>query len=156
MDPLELAALPARPESEFEWEDLLVRLELMPRALKVQMENAGAATDAHSLAEHVRLEAFVNDRLERAATGEAAAAPAPDSVRPEVGDPAEEVDRFVRLRSRNFAMLQRRGINVWDWSVEVDGSTRATVFQLLTLLARRDVELLGRLRTRRAPARSEC
>ena len=33
MDALELAALPDRPDSEFEWEDLLLRLELMPRAM---------------------------------------------------------------------------------------------------------------------------
>ena len=43
MTPDDLLKLPARPESEVEWEDLLVRLELMPKALRVELEHPGRA-----------------------------------------------------------------------------------------------------------------
>src|SRR5690606_27431838 len=58
----------------------------------------------------------------------------------------DNLARFVRLRVRNFAMVQRRGIDVWDWSAKLDDGRRATAYQLLGYLAAGDVETLAALR----------
>ena len=69
------------------------------------------------------------------------------------GPPAEQ---FVRTRSRNFAMVQRRGIEVWDWGAAAGTVTRASVFQVLTRLAQSDVEALARLRATRIQGSPVC
>lgn len=156
----DLIMLPRRPDSEFEWEDLLLRIELMPRALNVELENAGGRCPPGMLADLVDRESLVHHHLERAASGASSDGTGDLPIigeAPQVGmSIADCVDRFVRLRNRNFAMLQRRGINVWDWTVEVEPSVPATVFQLLSLLVRRDVEFLGRLRNERSTASPAC
>ncbi|HEX5726048.1 MAG TPA: hypothetical protein VFX98_11320, partial [Longimicrobiaceae bacterium] len=40
------ASLPARPPSAAEWEELLVRLEIAPRAARLALEDAGARAGA--------------------------------------------------------------------------------------------------------------
>jgi hypothetical protein len=56
------------------------------------------------------------------------------------------VRRFERLRTRNFAMVQRRGIEVWEWRLETGDHTRPTVYQLLAYLAEGDIESLAKIR----------
>ena len=58
------------------------------------------------------------------------------------------------MRARNFAMVQRRGVDVWEWAGELDG-VRVTVYQLLSWLMRRDAEALAALRSP-APAVGAC
>ena len=67
---------------------------------------------------------------------------APGEEMQEDDDPLGRVRRFAGLRARTFAMVQRRGLDVWDWRVEGDG----TVYQLLRWLAEHDASLLTRLR----------
>lgn len=144
----ELLALPARPPSEVEWEDLLLRVEVMPKVLRVHLERIESGhRDAALLTllnELVRRELFVRDFLESAATG---TSDRPPGEEPQLSaNHMDAVDRFVRLRTRNFAMVQRRGLEVWDWQQKIGATMHATVFQLLTRLASEDVELLAALR----------
>jgi hypothetical protein len=143
MAPEELALLPARPPAVAEWEDLLVRLEIMPRALRGTLEDSRRDEDAlrETLEELLDRELRVGRWLERAAFGDAESAPA--------GAAAPDVrwleDRFAAARARNFAMVQRRGVDVWAWAGELDG-TRVTVYQLLSGLMRADAAALAALR----------
>jgi hypothetical protein len=52
---------------------------------------------------------------------------------------------FASRRARNFAMLQRRGINVWDWRAEVDGEP-VSMYQLVSAVVDADGERLARVR----------
>jgi hypothetical protein len=148
--------LPARPDHVAEWEDLLVRLELMPRAVRVALDERDIdPSRVHSvLDELLKRESWVGKALEAAALT-AAGLPlnAPDDPgRGDVEYPQvvfrqeDALERFVRLRNRNFAMVQRRGITVWDWEAPVGAEGRATVYQLLSVLARGDVRALAILR----------
>jgi hypothetical protein len=149
-----IAALPALPPSIAEWEDLLVRVELMPRALRSTLEGApgGPAVDG-LLREMVEREARFGRWLQRladAAAGvpaaEAAAAALPAAAA------ADLPERFGRLRARTFAMVQRRGLEVWRWAGELEGYGAPTVFQALTLLVHEDVRALAALRAARGGA----
>ncbi|MQA90656.1 MAG: hypothetical protein GEU90_10535 [Gemmatimonas sp.] len=144
MNPDSVLCYSPRPESEVEWEDLLVRLEVMPRALSLLLEDrdstGGQSTDLlESLLEAELFTCFF--------LAQAASLP----VTP-VGDPAnrspatDSVDRFVRLRARNFAIVQRRGIDVWLWKAEVGDGVSATVYQVLRALAERDSTVLAGVR----------
>ncbi len=143
-----LLSYPPRPESEFEWEDLLVRIEVMPRALGVAIEEVGDMdpTMEAILAELVNREEIAQGLLE----GAAAAAEGWDAPLSEASQVVilqeDNLARFVRLRVRNFAMVQRRGINVWDWAARLGDGRRATVYQLFGYLAAGDVETLAALR----------
>lgn len=178
----ELRNHPELPESEFEWEDLLLRLEVMSRALRVEMENAVPEKAQPILLELADREAVAQRLLEEVAGvgqdpqegsgtggsqgGRAAHAEAgvpPLSAVDETGYTSSVeasgsalVDRFVRLRSRNFAMLQRRGIEVWKWRIPSGLAAGVTVFQLLSLVVRGDVEILGRLRQVRTSQVEPC
>lgn len=159
-----LDEFPQRPESEFEWEDLLLRLEIMPRALRVELERAKKEEAPAILAVLTEREETVQRLLEAVAVaGVAPGEPgipsgAEASVSASGAGPADgsEVERFVRLRGRNFAMLQRRGIDVWNWKVRIGAAGEATVFQLLSFLAHEDVETLARLRQARRPVVDTC
>jgi hypothetical protein len=142
----EIARLPALPEAVAEWEDLLVRLEIMPRAVYGALEEPGASDDdrAAALAELLDRERKVGRWLEEAAFGSAESAATPDAPG---ADPRWLADRFAAVRARNFAMLQRRGVDVWAWAGNFDG-TRVTVYQLLAGLLRCDAAVLAALRQR--------
>jgi hypothetical protein len=147
MLPDRLWELPARPESEVEWEDLLVRLELMPRALRFELEQLGSSEESRQLVVALlERERRIETLLERAATTAENEAGSP---RRTAGD-GSLVEQFVRTRSRNFAMVQRRGIEVWDWSVDIQPEGHVSVYQLLTFLVHSDVETLARFRTTRS------
>lgn len=148
---VELARYAERPGSVGEWEDLLVRLEIVPRVARNAVEDVRDADAARRvLDEAVDREREAGRLLEAAAGiggGEGGAAA------PEDDDPLGRVRRFAGLRARTFAMVQRRGLEVWDWRVEGDG----TVYQLLRWLAEQDADLLARLRAATAaPTGARC
>ncbi len=142
---------PARPPSEVEWEELLVRLEVTPRALRLAVEDAGGDTPelraalAGIVAHEEWLAKLLDDLRERrpgsAFAGPGAAAEAP-------AEPAARLAAtFARLRDRNFAQVQRRGLGVWEWASSVDGRP-VTAYQVLQWTARMDGEMLAALRAR--------
>lgn len=140
----ELGGFPHQPPSVAEWEDLLVRVEIAPRVVRNLLEerDAGAPT-RRILQEAVRREAAVGRILETAAGGGEVASPAATSF----PDDAEGLAlRFASLRARTFAMLQRRGLEVWGWEARLEDGGRATVFQLLGWLVGRDAATLAELR----------
>jgi hypothetical protein len=145
------SSFPARPPSEVEWEDLLVRLEITPRALRLAVEDAGGDTPklrgilAGIVAHEERLAELLDHLRQRrdlpghAFVGLGAIAEAP--AQPAAGLAAA----FTRLRDRNFAQVQRRGLEVWDWASSLDGHP-VTAYQVLQWTARMDGELLAALR----------
>ena len=145
--------LPARPPSEVEWEDLLLRMELMARALRSTVEDADLSRVRDELGALVEREERVREWLERHALDPASRRGTENAanLRDETTwGSAELVERAVSLRARNFAMVQRRGLGVWEWSgdLDVDGgrSLTVTAFQLLGWLVGEDVRTLAALR----------
>ena len=142
----EIAGLPARPPSIAEWEDLLVRLEIMPRALAGTLEGVDPEPGVREIVRGlVERERWAGRWLEAVAVG----------VREDaVGSPAASraddlrwlADRFASLRARSFAMVQRRGVEVWAWEGELADGARASVYQVLTALLRSDGAGLAALR----------
>ena len=136
----------ARPPSEVEWEDLLLRLDIMPRALRVAIEDAPAdAAVAEALEDAVESEVRIQEELDAMARG----VDAPASVVVDLRDPSPGglLAQFTRLRTRTFAMVQRRGLNVWDWTSRGAGPfDGATAYQLLQAAAQADGELLAAIR----------
>jgi hypothetical protein len=47
---------------------------------------------------------------------------------------------------RNFVMVQRRGLNVWDWTVRGGPFHGATAYQLFQFAAQSDGALLAAIR----------
>jgi hypothetical protein len=145
-----IAGLPVRPPSEVEWEDLLLRLELMTRALRNTAEHRDLAAALPLLRGMVAREARVGAWLEGHAlrangdVGMKNAAKRGDETTWE--DPAAAVERIVSLRSRNFAMVQRRGLGVWDWRSDFEGEGPVSAYQLLFWLMSQDVSSLALLR----------
>lgn len=146
MDARHVATLPARPDGLPEWEDLLVRYEIMARALRVTLEEVERqpAAAAETLRRIVRDEAEFADWLLRArGNGERDRPPA---IPADEADPIALADRFTSLRARNFAMLQRRGVDVWEWSGPLDGAGTVTAHQLVSALVGSDAAALAELR----------
>ncbi|HLM66422.1 MAG TPA: hypothetical protein VK358_02795, partial [Longimicrobium sp.] len=89
---------PARPPSEVEWEDLLVRVEIAPRALRIAVEDAPG--DQPEVADVLRwavlAEAVLQDTLEAIIDGRAPR----DGMGIEgfPGDPAALLAEYQRLR----------------------------------------------------------
>ena len=55
--------------------------------------------------------------------------------------------QFTRLRARTFALVQRRGLNVWEWTSRGRGPFQgATAYQFLQAVASSDGELLAAVR----------
>lgn len=138
--------LPARPPSEVEWEDLLVRVEIAPRALRVAVEDAPGdrpevtAVLRRGVQGEMALQALLEAILEGREAGEA---PGAEGL---PADPAALLDEYIRLRMRSFVMVQRRGLNVWDWTVRGGPYDGATAYQLFQAAARMDGRLLAALR----------
>lgn len=137
---------PARPPSEVEWEDLLVRVEIAPRALRIAVEEARADDELLSRALQIgllfetllqrALEAIIDERVMEDGFG----------MEFVPGDPAALVAEYGRLRYRSFLMVQRRGLNVWDWTVRGGTWDGATAYQLFQAAAERDGALLAIVR----------
>lgn len=152
MSMTEVRTLPLRPDSEVEWEDLLLRLEIVPRVARNEVDEvADAARAAALLREAIERETRVARWLERAAGMEPAAEIPDEAQTVATQDPIALVHRFASLRARTFAMVQRRGLEVWAWSAPLDEGVPPTAHQLLRWLANRDGDLLAELR--RAAAR---
>lgn len=137
------------PPSEVEWEELLVRYELGPRALRVALDDAG---DDQAAAERVGdlLRALVLNELQVAALFAAMRDGQPSSTEPRMEMPADTpraaYERYAELRGRNFAALQRRGIEVWAWRAEAPLGGTVTAHQLVLASTALDGETLAGIR----------
>lgn len=146
--PDDLARFAPRPPSEVEWEDLLIRLEIVPRVVRHTMEEADPTAPAlvELLSELVAREARVGRWLDSvAANARGSETPTP-VAEPATRDADWLSHRFASLRARTFVMVQRRGLEVWGWSGEIGTGQQATVHQLLAWLAERDGAALLDLR----------
>ena len=141
--------LPARPPSEVEWEDLLVRVEIAPRALRVAVEDAPAGHPgvADALRGGVRAEAALQGMLEAIVDERALPADFGQGGAGMPGDAQALVAEYARLRFRSFVMVQRRGLNVWDWTVRGGPYDGATAYQLFQAAAQTDGALLAAVRS---------
>ena len=137
---------PARPPSEVEWEDLLVRVEIAPRALRIAVEDAPRDHPAviDVLRQGVAAEAALQEMLEAIIDGREARGGTGIGGLPD--DPGALLTEYQRLRMRSFVMVQRRGLNVWDWTVRGGPYNGATAYQLFQAAARQDGDLLAALR----------
>lgn len=152
MNPDAPAEFPQEPPSVAEWEDLLVRFEIMPRALSQALEQlAGEAGASDELSALVHREEWAAAWLEAIRTRSAH----PTSTAAPVSGPVS-LDRFRALRARNFAMLQRRGVEIWSWRAHDGKGDAPTVHQVISWLVARDRESLRSIREAHARASLPC
>jgi hypothetical protein len=146
---------PARPPSEVEWEELLVRLEITPRALRLAVDDAGGDSAAlrEVLESALGREWWYGQQLRELRGGapvvlsEASLDTDRDGREPDVDGLAAA---FAQLRERNFAQVQRRGLEVWDWESPLVGLPGTlTAYRLLQWMAHRDGETLAAVRAAR-------
>lgn len=137
------------PASEVEWEELLVRYELGPRALRVALDDLG---DDERTAVPVGdlLRGLVLHELQAAALFAAMRDGQPVSTEPrmemQASTPRAAYERYAELRGRNFAAVQRRGIDVWGWRTEAPGRGTVTAHQLILSSTALDGETLAGIR----------
>ena len=151
-------ALAPRPPSEVEWEELLVRLEITPRALRLAVEDAGGDSPGARavLQSALGREMWWDHVLPELRDGTPILGVFSldidrDGREPDAGAMAEA---FARMRERNFAQVQRRGLGVWDWESPVEGlGATLTAYQVLQYIARMDGEMLASLRAARKGTR---
>lgn len=143
------AAFPALPPGVAEWEDLLLRFELGPRIAKTVLDeipgeqwDQPVGTDPRSPCDHLAHLAACEDDLQ---VWIGASHPV-SSVLPPERDARAHLERFSRLRDRNFAALQRRGVEVWEWTAAHPRWGETTVFQLLSVAVRHDGRHISRMR----------
>lgn len=160
------SALPTRPPHVADWEDLLLRFELGPRAVRNTLPLAAerwgtpreqAERSALPYLNRLLLaEAELSEWMEALRDGRSPAGEwgAAERGAAEQANTEFALSRFESLRSRNFAMLQRRGVNVWDWTVNHPLYGEVTAFQVVSAAVRRDGRLLAELRDALSAARS--
>jgi hypothetical protein len=150
-----LQSFAERPPSEVEWEDLLVRLDIVPRAVRLAVEDVGDTPAVRGvLLRAVKREWTVGELyLPHLRSGERVPEFGRVSVDARVTREDREPDAldmafaFARMRERNFAQLQRRGLGVWEWRSEVEGGEgTVTAYQLMQWMAHEDAETLSALR----------
>lgn len=143
----EVRSLPLRPISEVEWEELLLRLEIVPRVARNAVDEVADSPRAAALLRTaIEREVRVMRWLEQAAgLGEVAPNEAQRAGELPI-EPVELAYRFASLRARTFAMVQRRGLEVWEWRAPLDAGEPVSAHQMLLWLATRDGELLAGLR----------
>jgi len=138
---------PERPPSEVEWEELLVRYELTPRALRVAVGDVGDERAGPALEE--ALVTLLTEEIEASGLLQSmrpgTAAREGDRARTRGEGARAMVDAFADLRGRNFAAVQRRGIDVWEWSID-QGGARVTPYRLIQSSVARDGEALATVR----------
>lgn len=153
IDAQSLDRYPEVPESEVEWEDLLYRLELMLKGLPITLERSpGGDHTARILEDLIRREAEVAAFLEDACLDERDGARATALEPTEFFDVQRMTDEFRRLRARVFAIVQRRGIEVWSWKGTLPGGGRATIYRVLRYLQQADTRSLAAIREPEATA----
>jgi hypothetical protein len=136
-----------RPPGIAEWEELLIRLEIAPRALRIAVEEAPDTPEMRRLlgdllaAESLRI-AQIDAMVHDSHVPNAADVP---HVAGDAGPEALAIE-FARLRARLFARAQRRGIDVWDWEGRREDGTAVSAYQLLLAGMRQDAELLAAAR----------
>lgn len=144
------ASFPARPPDVPEWEDLLYRMELVPRGVRNAVDDApppGAAL-LPALDALVAREAWLGEALDALREGRPLP-PRPDAPPPDVLTGASAVERawdFARLRARAFARVQRRGLEVWSWAAPGPDGGAVTAYRLLLAVAREDGAAMAALR----------
>lgn len=139
----------AAPPSEVEWEELLVRYELAPRALRIALDDAEPDGEARTrIGDLVR--ALVANELLAAALFAAMRDGVPVRTEPRIemlsDDPRATCERFAALRGRNFAAVQRRGLEVWGWRTEAPVWGSVTAHQLILASTALDAETLAGVR----------
>src|SRR5690349_18228199 len=142
------------PPHVAEWEELLLRVEIAPRALRVAVEDAPAESPAvrEALSRALLLDHACVDALDAmAAGGGVPAIVAPDAEfalsAPGGGRGAEELAAdLAAVRARLFARVQRRGLEVWRWEGALPDGRRLTAWQLLLGVMRRDGATLDTVR----------
>lgn len=141
---------PAAPLSEVEWEELLVRYELGPRALRVALEDAESANDAARVAVGDLVRVLVLHELRAAGLFAAMRDGRPVRTEPRAAmvsaEPRGAYARYAELRGRNFAAVQRRGIEVWRWRTDAPHAGPVTAHQLVVASTALDGETLAGVR----------
>ncbi|SOD03011.1 hypothetical protein SAMN05216486_10738 [bacterium JGI 053] len=144
-----LSRYPATPPSEVEWEELLVRYELTPRALHATLDDVALEGDARDRVGDL-LRALVANELQVTELFAAMRDGLPVQVDPRIevmsAEPRAAYERFAALRGRNFAAVQRRGLEVWGWSAEAPGQGTVTAHQLILASTALDAETLAGVR----------
>jgi hypothetical protein len=140
----------ARPASEMEWEDLLVRYEIGPRALRFALDDGDASGAARTRVCDL-LRALVFNEMWTAALFEAMRTGFPVPAGPPrietAGDePRALCERYAQLRGRNFAAVQRRGLEVWAWETVAHPHGRVSAHQLIHAACALDGETLAGVR----------
>jgi len=128
------------PASIGDWEELLIRFELGPRALGLAAADAGDGEGADRIYRHLA-------EVEAEAAGWLGA-PVSDTATDPSAKAARE--RFERLRATSFARIQRRGPGEAERALSVGGGEEATVHQVLVALVRHDGAHLAELRREEA------
>jgi hypothetical protein len=146
---LQFSEADVRPPSIAEWEELLIRLEIAPRALRIAVEEApDTAGLRRTLAELLVDETLRTRRMDAMTDGSPLPATAEvDGTRVDGDASAEALAvEFARMRARLFARAQRRGIDVWDWRGALPDGTALSAYQLLVGAMKHDAELLASVR----------
>lgn len=155
MDPDLLSRVPAQPPSIAEWEDLLVRLDIAPRAVRVAVDDI-----AHPGEEVLRVlqlaaarEVWYSAVIENLRLGQSFSLNVGfgpitfgEEGKEREGSALDLCRAFEATRTRNFAQVQRRGVEVWKWEAPVTGGRTMTVYQMLTMVAQADAETLAMIR----------
>jgi hypothetical protein len=140
---------PVAPPSEVEWEELLVRYELGPRALRAALDDAEPDGAARERVGDLLRALVVNElQVDRLFAAMRDGRPIGGETRIETmsGDPRAAYERYAALRGRNFAAVQRRGLEVWTWRAEAPGTGPVTAHQLIVASTALDAETLAGVR----------
>jgi hypothetical protein len=141
----------ARPLEVGEWEDLLLRFELGPRAIRIALDDHSGAPETllACCARLVSAELRCSRALEAMQKG-GTVPPGPDAPA-EPGSAGAMLKRLVEIyaaaRARNFAALQRRGLEVWDWTAPLEEGGEVTAAQLVRYGLQVDGDVLGEVRS---------
>jgi len=140
---------PAAPLSEVEWEELLVRYELTPRVLRAALDDVELAGDVRERVGDLLRALVVNELLVTelfAAMRDARPVLREPRIEVMSADPRAAYERFAALRGRNFAAVQRRGLEVWGWRAEAPGQGTVTAHQLILASTALDAQTLAGVR----------
>lgn len=157
MDPELLSNVPAQPPGMAEWEDLLVRLDIAPRAVRVAVDDIAepGAEVLRVLQVAVAREVWYSGVIENLRLGQSFSLKVGfgavtfgdhEAGEEREGSALDLCRAFEMTRTRNFAQVQRRGVEVWTWEAPLTGGGSVTVYQALTAMAHADAETLAMIR----------